>query len=225
MDLQKHWNDYFSLSVNQPFDINNYSNGSKYLIKELKNVIKPLDLINKNILDVGGGTGDILKYFFPKSNLHLVDISSKALMIAKKNDINTHLINIETDKLPYKDNFFDFVLSSEVIEHLKDHENFFAEIKRVLKPRGLFLITTPNICSLSSRIRLIFGFLPTTASFDPDHIQILNFQKLISILKKSGFKVIQKTTDALFIPTFKLFPIPILHHPTLGEHIILLSQK
>ena len=49
---------------------------------------------------------------------------------------------------PFKeipDNSFDRVISFQVIEHIKDDEAFLIEIKRVLKPGGLAIVTTPNI--------------------------------------------------------------------------------
>jgi SAM-dependent methyltransferase len=39
---------------------------------------------------------------------------------------------------------FDCVVAVEVLEHVEEDENFVREVHRVLKPRGLFLMTTPN---------------------------------------------------------------------------------
>jgi len=47
-------------------------------------------------------------------------------------------------KLPFPDNSFDLVWCSEVIEHLKEHRLAIAEIRRVLKPGGTHILTTPN---------------------------------------------------------------------------------
>lgn len=49
-----------------------------------------------------------------------------------------------TDKLPFGDSELDLIYSSEVIEHLLSPEAFLQEIKRVLKPGGYLLLTTPN---------------------------------------------------------------------------------
>ncbi|MDE0471598.1 MAG: class I SAM-dependent methyltransferase [Ekhidna sp.] len=52
---------------------------------------------------------------------------------------------------PFKDNEFDLVIAFQVIEHVKKDEEFLREVHRMLKPRGVALITTPNIKMTLSR--------------------------------------------------------------------------
>lgn len=51
------------------------------------------------------------------------------------------LIN-PSDKLKFDDNSFDFVLSSQVLEHVKDVDQYMGECLRVLKPGGILLLST-----------------------------------------------------------------------------------
>jgi SAM-dependent methyltransferase len=53
--------------------------------------------------------------------------------------------------LPLADGTMDFVYCSEVVEHLQEPERLFTEIRRILKPRGYFLMTTPNEPNLFQR--------------------------------------------------------------------------
>lgn len=71
---------------------------------------------------------------------------------------NVSILNIEQEKLPYKSAEFDLVLMTEVIEHLTVDPNIYlSEIKRVLKPKGYLLITTPNAVHLKNRMKVLFG--------------------------------------------------------------------
>ena len=57
--------------------------------------------------------------------------------------------NFSTSNFPpldeIQDNSFDTIISFQVIEHINDDELFISEIKRILRPGGIALITTPNI--------------------------------------------------------------------------------
>lgn len=74
---------------------------------------------------------------------------------------NISILNIETDKFPYKNNFFDLVLCSEVVEHLP-HSPVPAirEMYRVTKPTGHVLITTPNIARSINQGKMLLGRAP-----------------------------------------------------------------
>jgi SAM-dependent methyltransferase len=61
------------------------------------------------------------------------------------------------DTLPFADNTFDLILFSEVLEHFDFHPlSFFFELKRIVKPGGKIIITTPNLCRLNNILSLIF---------------------------------------------------------------------
>ena len=47
-------------------------------------------------------------------------------------------------RLPFEDNRFDYVISSQVLEHVMDYDATFGEIRRVLKPGGISLHTFPS---------------------------------------------------------------------------------
>jgi SAM-dependent methyltransferase len=69
-------------------------------------------------------------------------------------------INLEREALPYADQSFDWVVFSEVIEHLRFSPlPLLCEFRRVLKPGGRLIISTPNELYLKSRLRTILRAL------------------------------------------------------------------
>jgi len=72
--------------------------------------------------------------------------------------LESDLFNIEEDRFPYDDDSFDIVLFCEIIEHLlTDPVKVLGEIRRVLKPSGTLVLTTPNVCRLGNVFSIIAG--------------------------------------------------------------------
>lgn len=69
-----------------------------------------------------------------------------------------HQFNVEGDPFPFADDCFDVVLFCEIIEHMQhDPLRALSEIKRVLKPGGRLILTTPNVARLDNVLRLMAG--------------------------------------------------------------------
>lgn len=77
---------------------------------------------------------------------------------AKKFRIKTFTADVQNEKLPFEDNYFDYVILAEVIEHFWCSPLFcLKEIKRVLKKDGILIVTTPNVVNLTNRLKFLFG--------------------------------------------------------------------
>jgi SAM-dependent methyltransferase len=71
-----------------------------------------------------------------------------------------HFVQQDLNKntqLPFRSNFFDIIFAFEVLEHLCFPEEIINEIKRVIKPDGIILISLPNDCTWDARIKFLFG--------------------------------------------------------------------
>ncbi|RMG30515.1 MAG: class I SAM-dependent methyltransferase [Bacteroidetes bacterium] len=119
-----------------------------FLAKEARKDLK--------ILDVGAGHGAFSKTLHEMGyEVHACDLFPE---IFYYDQIECRKADL-TQPLPYEDNSFDVLIAIEVMEHILDHEVFFAEARRILKPGGRLYISTPNILSLKSRMRfLLSGF-------------------------------------------------------------------
>jgi len=131
--------------------------GKKY---RYYNILKPHEDISKvsyffkkqnvkRVLDLSCGAGRNLIYLSKRGfDVYGIDCAPEGLKIIKgilkkeKIKSNLKLGNI-FNKLPYEDNFFDAVVSVQVLQHGKVNEikKAIKEIERVLKPRGLIFIT------------------------------------------------------------------------------------
>lgn len=107
-------------------------------------------------------------------------------------------VNLD-EPFPWSESTFDAVFSTEGIEHLENHFSFLREVSRILKPGGIFVLTTPNITALRSRVRFFgSGFFGrdgrplNEASRHPlHHIGLATFPELRYELHMSGFQLIE----------------------------------
>ena len=105
----------------------------------------------QRVLDLGCGTGRHLLFFSKKGfDIYGLDKSPKGLEIAKnwldEEKLSAKLTLQRIDqKFPYKNDFFDVIISIQVIHHNLMKEILFSvkEIERVLKPKGFIFITVP----------------------------------------------------------------------------------
>lgn len=99
----------------------------------------------KRILDVGAGYG-FVEELLQKSDSEIfgIDISSQGISLLNQRFRGEYKKG-SISNIPYPDNFFDVVLGLEIVEHILPSEIFsaFLEVKRVLKKRGVLILSIP----------------------------------------------------------------------------------
>jgi ubiquinone/menaquinone biosynthesis C-methylase UbiE len=113
---------------------------------EMPTTLKMLGNVRgKKILDIGCGTGLYARILKKKgANVKGIDISERMVEIARKEVPNIEFKIGTAEKLPYKSKEFDIVLAALMTEYLSSWNKMLKEVKRVLKPHGLFIFSTGN---------------------------------------------------------------------------------
>jgi len=125
--------------------------GDMALKRRAKRIIEGLELKKGDkILEIGCGNGyylNLLNKLDLGFELWGIDCDKVALKDAKKfiGDNSVKLILGDGGKLPFKNSSFNRVIMSEVIEHVEDERRVLSEAFRVIKPKGVFILTTCNI--------------------------------------------------------------------------------
>ncbi|MDR0472153.1 MAG: class I SAM-dependent methyltransferase [Treponema sp.] len=136
------------------------------------------------VLDIGCATGALLGELKSRGwDCTGIEIShSQAQYSREKRGIPVHERPLEDCCFP--DAAFDAVLASHLIEHLNNPASFVSEVRRILKAKGRFLVTTPNIGGFQAKL---FRGKWRSAIFD--HLYLFSVKTLSSLLKKSGFGI------------------------------------
>jgi SAM-dependent methyltransferase len=152
------------------------------------------------LLDIGAANGG-LYYWRTWCPPVRYDIDLYGIDINKDDFIKLYkdhqVVNIEDGKLKFKDDFFDAILMSHVMEHIQDTTNIQSEINRTLKKGGFIYIETPTSntldCVSLSDLKS-HGILSSTFNFydDSTHIRPWDIDDLEGLLSGMGIETIEK---------------------------------
>jgi ubiquinone/menaquinone biosynthesis C-methylase UbiE len=98
------------------------------------------------ILDVGSGTGRLLSLLSntnPDDDYVGVDPAEQMVSVAKRSYPNMRFLQAKAEHLPFEDNSFDLVFSTDSFHHWQDQMQGLKEISRVVKPDGVVIIEDP----------------------------------------------------------------------------------
>lgn len=114
------------------------------LLKPVKNTVEFVNVRkNSKILDVGCGTGNLLKVLedeYENLKLYGIDISEKMLEIARKKLKNAKIKLEAAEKLSFKKNYFDYVFSIDAFQLYYNQDIVMRNFYRILKKNGELVI-------------------------------------------------------------------------------------
>ena len=158
--------------------------------------------LSGRVLEVGVGTGKNTKYYPINCEVIGVDISDMMLMHAKKRSSgieNSSLMLMDAEHLAFKDDSFDYVVTTFVLCSIPEPVTALVEMKRVCKSEGVVI----NLEHMKSKYRLIVFFEnifnPITTAFTGVNIN----RETVGNVTKAGLKVFEEKNIAL-LDVFRL---------------------
>ncbi|MDI6903824.1 MAG: class I SAM-dependent methyltransferase [Methanocellales archaeon] len=162
---------------------------------------------NIKILDIGTGSGDILRILKNKgyNNLYGIEIIPEFIKKAEKfGKIIEH--DIETD-LPFEDDEFGVIITKDLLEHVYNVDNLICEISRVLQKDGIYIQFTLNMMYFMRRFNFLFGKIDENfPSHHKGHVRWVSHKILEKYLSK--YFTIEKITLGRIarLPIFSAYP-------------------
>ncbi|WP_298237224.1 class I SAM-dependent methyltransferase [uncultured Algibacter sp.] len=153
-------------------------------LKKKLNLINSFSSKEKNLLDVGCGTGDFLQIALQNNwNIFGIEPNDQARKIANKKTNNSVF---KVDQLSkFEANSFDVITLWHVLEHLPNLEEHISIFKKLLKPKGTLIIAVPNYKSYDAKHYKQFW-----AAYDvPRHLWHFNKESLSKLVLKQLMKV------------------------------------
>jgi SAM-dependent methyltransferase len=157
----------------------------------------------QRIVDVGCGDGaatHVLARIDPRNTVIGIDWSAAALARARARGLLVVQGGVEGSGLPLAGGRADVVVMSELIEHLVDTDGAVDEARRVLRPGGVLLLSTPNLAAWFNRGLVALGIQPLFSEVSlrgvygrpghevAGHLRLFTRRALVEFLTARGFR-------------------------------------
>lgn len=172
-------------------------NWHMHKLDEVRRLI-PVNFSKKksNILDVGSASGWFLSQIanlFPNATCYGIDIHKKAITYGKRIYPTLKLRVSNAERLPYKNNFFDIVVCTSVLEHVHNPEKVLLEIKRVMKKNGMAIIELDTGSILFSLLWFVWRKMKGRV-WNDSHLHSFSVADLEKIILNHKFRIQNKKT-------------------------------
>lgn len=127
------------------------------------------EIISGDVLEIGTGTGYGVEILAPKCKRFITVDKFLDPLVPQVENVEQHQMVVPP--IGFESGSFDFVVSFQVIEHIKDDTQFVREVARVLRPGGKFIVSTPNA--------------PMSLTRNPWHIREYTAEELQNLLSIS----------------------------------------
>ena len=135
---------------------------------------KAAELVSGDVLEIGTGMGYGVEVVAPAADKYVTIDKSCAYNVELP--ANAEFRQMTVPPLDFADESFDYVISFQVIEHIKRDRAFVDEVRRVLKPGGKFIVSTPN--------------RPMSLTRNPWHVREYTAEQFASLL--SSFSSVER---------------------------------
>ena len=200
--------DYKKIKKNNAIEQSILSSGpdeSYRYVTFARNISKFISLPKgSKVLDIGINNGEFNSLVFghaPTYEHHGIDFNDTGFEKIKK---GYNIVLGTAERLPYKDNTFDLVVSFEVLEHLISPLLMLNEVNRILKPGGCFVMSMPNAIGLGSVLMTIwrnllaifnrFNYAKKAAEDANNHISEISIWRILANLTLCDFKICKVKT-------------------------------
>jgi 2-polyprenyl-3-methyl-5-hydroxy-6-metoxy-1,4-benzoquinol methylase len=155
-----------------------------------------LDLVGdgERVLDVGCSSGYLARPLVERG-CTVVGIERDPDAAQAARDVCEEVLvgDVEVMAFPFQSNSFDVILCGDLIEHLREPEQFLVRVRPFLRRGGRLVLSTPNVANWTMRLSLLGGRWRYTERgiLDRTHLHLFTRKSLVEMLDRAGFRVVE----------------------------------
>ncbi|MCX7919870.1 MAG: class I SAM-dependent methyltransferase [bacterium] len=161
-----------------------------------------------NVLDIGCATGRLGERLKLEKNCFVSGIEFDPILAVEAEQRYDHVLILDLEKmetLPFETNYFDYIICSNVLEHIRNPEEVIEKSKPYLKDQGKYIIALPNIAFISERIKHLFGRFEYSANgglMDVTHVKLYTLKTAKELIHRTGLTIEQVIPSSVTRPQY-----------------------
>jgi 2-polyprenyl-3-methyl-5-hydroxy-6-metoxy-1,4-benzoquinol methylase len=169
-----------------------------------------LDLVGteKRVLDVGCSSGYLARPLVERGCTVVgIERDPDAATLARSVCEDVIVGDVEEMDFEFESESFDVVLCGDLIEHLREPEQFLTRVRSTVREGGRLVLSTPNVANWSIRMSLLVGRWRYTERgiLDRTHTHLFTRRTLVETLDRAGYRIVELDHT---------MPVPIIGTPT-----------
>ncbi len=141
----------------------------------------------RDVIDLGTADArmlDSIHQKYPNANCVGVECNQELVDFARATFPHLKIFKGDVQSLDFQTGSFDVCIAAALIEHVPDPLRMVQEVKRILKPRGIFVLTSPD--PFWERLAVLVGHIKRE-----QHQVVMNLKELQDLVEDCGFTVLK----------------------------------
>lgn len=141
----------------------------------------------KNIVDLGCADGrmlDSIHQHYPEAYCIGIEYSQELVDFSKEMFSGIEVVKGDVQSLELENDNFDVAIATAVIEHVPEPSKMIREVKRILKPGGIVILTCP--APFWEKLASMLGYLEKDK-----HYMVMNLKQLSNLVVQAGFTLVK----------------------------------
>lgn len=162
------------------------------------------------VLDVGCNWGYMAREL-KKKNCRVIGIEIAEQAVARAKEFCEQVLSVDLEqviKLPFPEKYFDVMIFSDILEHLRRPDTALKNILPFLKPDGRVIASIPNTARFEYRIQFLLGkfdYEPYGGILSRTHLRFFTLKTILELFKESNL-VVEKIDYTGLASKLKIFP-------------------
>ena len=162
---------------------------------------------SKKVLELGVGDASLTRRLFEAGAVvDGIELDAVAADLARPYCRAIVVDDLDDFRSAHREERYDLIIAADVLEHLRDPEFVLSQLRDLVRPGGMLVVSLPNVANVYVRLNMLLGRFPyhTKGILDRTHLHFYTLKSAERLFTKAGWTVRER--DVTAIPLVIVFP-------------------